>query len=134
MLGNHNLYVTSALRFSDPRFMDAAVTYFNQARRLNFGVQLFQQSYRYLIGANFNQLGQIRNTYRGFSALAAYPFSRFARVELSAGVTRVDQDFLLETYTFGGSTGRPRTSGPLTLPRRAGRWCSTTPSTATSAP
>lgn len=102
MLGNHNLYLTSALRFSDPRFMDASVTYFNQARRLNFGVQLYQQSYRYLIGATFTQLGQIRNTYRGFSVLASYPFSRFARVELSAGATRVDQDFLLETYTFGG--------------------------------
>ena len=102
MLGNHNLYITSALRFSDPRFMDASVTYFNQARRLNFGVQLYQQSYRYLIGANFTQLGQIRNTYRGFNALAAYPFSRFARVELSAGMTRVDQDFLLETYSLSG--------------------------------
>lgn len=101
MLGNNNLFLSTALRFSDPRFMDASLTYFNQGGRLNWGVQVYQQSYNYLTGASFFTLNSIRNTYRGFNTLVSYPFSRFARFEINAGVTRIDQDFVVEDFSSG---------------------------------
>jgi Tol biopolymer transport system component len=100
MLGNHNLYLSTGLQIKSPAHSDFGATYFNQGRRLSYGVQAFQSSLLYTIGANFNSVGYLRNTYRGFNAIAGYPFSRFARLELFGGLTWVDQDVVVETYNF----------------------------------
>ncbi|MCG3117912.1 MAG: Protein TolB [bacterium] len=98
LLGNHNLYLSSAMQIKSPLHSDLGVTYFNQGHRLNYGVQAFQSNLLYTIGANFNSIGYLRNTYRGFNAIAGYPFSRFARIEFFGGLTWVDQDVVVETY------------------------------------
>jgi hypothetical protein len=98
MLGNHNLYLSTAMPIKSPLHSDLGVTYFNQGHRLNYGVQAFQSSLLYTIGATFNSVGYLRNTYRGFNGIAAYPFNRFSRVELFAGLTWVDQDVVQEIY------------------------------------
>ncbi|MCI0693403.1 hypothetical protein L0337_15535 [candidate division KSB1 bacterium] len=100
MLGNHNLYLSTALQIKSPLHSDLGVTYFNQGHRINYGVQVFQSSLLYTIGATFNSVGYLRNTYRGFNAIAAYPFSRFSRVELFGGLIWVDQDLVVDTYNF----------------------------------
>ncbi|HQU71495.1 MAG TPA: peptidase MA family metallohydrolase, partial [Calditrichia bacterium] len=100
MLGNHSLYFSSQLQFQNPLHANASLTYFNQANRTNWGIQAFNLSDQYLYGFSGNQLGFIRNTYRGFNGLVAYPFSRFARVELSGGLTWIDQDEVVETYSY----------------------------------
>lgn len=102
MLGNHNLFVSTATQFNSLLHSDASVTYFNQARRWNWGIQAYNQSNRYLVGAGFRELGFLRNTYRGFNGLVSYPFSRFVRAELTAGQTWVDQDVVVERYRFSG--------------------------------
>jgi outer membrane protein assembly factor BamA len=58
----------------------------------------------YTAFGGFNTLGYLRNTYRGFNAIVAYPFSRFSRVELFGGLTWVDQDVVVETYGFSRVT------------------------------
>jgi Tol biopolymer transport system component len=100
MLGNHNLYFSTAMQVKNPLHSDLGLTYFNQGSRINYGVQAFQSSLLYTIGATFNSVGYLRNTYRGFNAIAAYPFNRFSRVELFGGLTWVDQDVVVETYNF----------------------------------
>jgi len=100
MLGDHNLYLSTALQIKNPLHSDLGATYFNQGRRINYGVQAFQSSLLYAIGATFNSIGYLRNTYRGFNAIAGYPFSRYARVELYGGLTWVDQDEVVDTYGF----------------------------------
>ncbi len=100
MLGNHNLYLSTGLQIRSPLHSDLGATYFNQGHRINYGVQAFQSNLLYTIGATFNSIGYLRNTYRGFNAIAGYPFSRYARVELFGGLTWVDQDIVVDTYGF----------------------------------
>jgi len=100
MLGNHNLYLSTGLQIKNPLHSDFGATYFNQGRRLNYGVQAFQSNLLYTIGATYNAIGYLRNTYRGFNAIAGYPFSRYTRVELYGGLTWVDQDLVVDTYNF----------------------------------
>lgn len=100
MLGNHNLYLSTGMQIRSPLHSDLGATYFNQGHRLNYGVQVFQSNLLYTIGATFNSIGYLRNTYRGFNAIAGYPFSRYARVELYGGLTWVDQDLVVDTYGF----------------------------------
>ncbi len=102
MLGDRNLFFSTGLRFNNPLHSDLSATYFDQGGRLNWGFQAFQSNIEYLNFGSINQLGFIRNTYRGFNGLVAYPFNRFARVELSAGVTWVDQDQVFETFRSSG--------------------------------
>jgi Tol biopolymer transport system component len=100
MLGNHNLYLSTAMQFSNPLHSDLGVLYYNQGHRINYGIQAFQSNVQYTAGATVNSVMYLRNTYRGFNAIAAYPFNRFARFELSGGMTWVDQDLVQETYNF----------------------------------
>ncbi|MGH7595613.1 MAG: peptidase MA family metallohydrolase [bacterium] len=102
MLGNHNLYFATEMQLRNPLHSDLGLTYFNQGSRINYGVQAFQANSLYTIGVGFNALQYLRNTYRGFNAIAAYPFSRFSRVELFAGMTWVDQDVVQEIYNNSG--------------------------------
>ncbi len=96
MLGNQNLLLSTALQFSNPLHSDFGLTYFNQGNRFTYGVQLFQSNYGYTSFVSFNQLGFIRNTFRGANGLISYPFSRFSRVELFGGFTWVDQDGVVQ--------------------------------------
>jgi Tol biopolymer transport system component len=98
MLGNHRLITSVGLRF-DLWNSDLSFAYLNQANRINFGVEAFQVRNAFGAFASFNQLGFIRQTYRGFNAFALYPFSRFARFEVGAGITRVSQDFVIDTFS-----------------------------------
>jgi Tol biopolymer transport system component len=102
MLGNHNLFLSTGLRFNSFLHSDVSATYFNQGGRINYGLQAFQLSNQYAVFGNFFTLGSIRDTYRGFNALIAYPFDRFTRIELSGGLTWVERDLLLETFTPTG--------------------------------
>jgi hypothetical protein len=102
MLGHHNLFLSTGLRFNSFLHSDVSATYFNQGGRINYGLQAFQLSNQYAIFGNFFTLGSIRDTYRGFNALIAYPFDRFTRLELSGGLTWVERDLLLETFTPTG--------------------------------
>lgn len=102
MLGNHQLYLSSGLRFDSFQYADLSATYFSQGKRVNYGLQSFQLNNRYTVFGTFNSLGILRDTYRGFNALVAYPFSRFTRVELSGGFTWLDRNLVVETYTPRG--------------------------------
>jgi outer membrane protein assembly factor BamA len=90
------------MQITNPLHSDLGLTYYNQGHRLNYGVQAFQANLLYAAFAGFNSLGYYRYTYRGFNAIAGYPFSRFVRVELFGGLTWVDYDAVLETYNFSG--------------------------------
>ncbi|MGH7493521.1 MAG: peptidase MA family metallohydrolase [bacterium] len=100
MLGNNSLYLSSAMQFSNPLHTDLGVLYYNQGHRINYGIQAFQSNVQYAAGASQNSLTYLRNTYRGFNAIVAYPFNRFARFELFGGMTWVDQDAVQEIYGF----------------------------------
>jgi Tol biopolymer transport system component len=100
MLGNHYIYFSMATQITNPLYSDWGLTYLNQGHRLNFGIQAFQSGLLYTAFGTYNSVGYLRNTYRGFNAIAAYPFSRFARLELFGGLTWVDQDVVVETYHF----------------------------------
>jgi len=102
MLGNHQFYLSSGLRFDSFQYSDVSATYFSQGKRVNYGLQAFQLNNRYTVFGTFNSLGTLRDTYRGFNALAAYPFSRFTRLELSGGFTWLNRDLVVETYTSRG--------------------------------
>ena len=102
MLGDQNLFLSTELQFSDPRYSDASLTYFNQKNRINWGAQIYQNSFSYLAFGGFNSVGLVRNTFRGFNGLISYPFSRFARLELNGGLTWVNQDLVREQFTRGG--------------------------------
>lgn len=98
MLGNHRFITSVGLRF-DVWNSDLSAAYINQVNRLNFGVEAFQVRNAFVAFATFNQRGFVRRTYRGFNTFALYPFSRFARFEVGAGLTRVEQDFVVDTFT-----------------------------------
>lgn len=102
MLGNHQFYLSSGLRFDSFQYSDVSATYFSQGKRVNYGLQAFQLNNRYTVFGTFTSLGTLRDTYRGFNALAAYPFSRFTRLELSGGFTWLNRDLVVETYTSRG--------------------------------
>lgn len=98
MLGNHNILFGTGFRFTDPLNSDLSLAYYNLGKRLNYGVQLFQSRYAYGTLLTFNAQGFIQQTYRGASVFAQYPFSRFSRVELHAGLAHVDQEHIIEAY------------------------------------
>jgi outer membrane protein assembly factor BamA len=78
----------------------------NQGRRLNYGFEAFQLRNAFGVFAAPNAAGFVTQTYRGVNAFAFYPFSRFSRLELSAGITHVSQDFVVESLDF--TSGRVR--------------------------
>ncbi|MCI0698181.1 DPP IV N-terminal domain-containing protein [candidate division KSB1 bacterium] len=103
MMSNHNFILSLGLT-SDIRNTDVGIGYLNQGRRLNYGFEAFQQRSAYGVFVAPTANGFVTQTYRGVNAFAFYPFSRFSRVELSAGATFVSQDFVVESLNF--SNGR----------------------------
>jgi len=102
MLGDHNVILSTEVSFSDFSSSDFGLTYFNQANRMSWGVQAFQTSNyfsAFLTGPN--SIGFLRNTYRGVNGIAAYPFSRFSRLEFFGGFTWVDQNLVEDNFRGG---------------------------------
>jgi len=105
MMSNHNVIVSLGLT-RDIRNSDLGIGYLNQGRRLGYGFETFQQRSAYGVFAAPNANGFVTQTYRGVSGFAYYPFNRFSRLEVSAGLTHVNQDFVVESLDF--SNGKIR--------------------------
>lgn len=97
VLGDHNLVVTaSSLR----EFRSYAGTYVNLSRRLHYGLSGFDYT-RFFYAAPYGlsqgyysrQGAFATQRYTGALALAEYPLSRERRIEFSAGVVRVKEQF-----------------------------------------
>jgi Tol biopolymer transport system component len=99
MMSNHNFILSLGLT-SDIRNTDIGAGYLNQGHRLNYGFEAFQQRSAFGVFVAPTANGFVTQTYRGVNAFAFYPFSRFSRVELSAGATFVSQDFVVESINF----------------------------------
>ncbi|MGH9934679.1 MAG: hypothetical protein ACREAM_00445, partial [Blastocatellia bacterium] len=96
MMSNHNFILSLGLN-GDIRNTDVGAAYFSQGRRLNYGLEVFQQRNAYGVFIAPTANGFVTQTYRGVNAFAFYPFSRFSRVELSAGATFVNQDYVVQS-------------------------------------
>jgi hypothetical protein len=94
----------------------AQAGYFNQSRRLNWGIVGGQVPY--LSGAFQEGLANVggetayveqsiiyRQTERSAAGLIAYPFNRAQRVEFQAGVTQMSFDQVVDTRAFSLRTG-----------------------------
>ncbi len=114
MLGNHQLGVVASLngRINETFFM---AQYVNLARRLNWAVGFTQQPYFYYEGASVEQgpggeglyIENIRRlVIRQAQAMAAYPFSRFRRIELGASLVNVEDDRRRFVTLFDPSTNQ----------------------------
>jgi hypothetical protein len=122
LLGNHTL--GTAFEFNSGLFGGASVkdlaaqaAYLNQARRWNWGAVGGQLPY--LSGAFGESIGTFdgelallqqeiiyRQTDRSASGLAAYPFNRAARLELTGGFTSISFDQRVRTIVYSLETSR----------------------------
>lgn len=95
MLGNHQyyflLYNTANTRTDFLNSMNAAVTYFNRRKRLNWGLGV----YRFYNEYNDEYYGFVTEQTHGGLALASYPFSRYDRIETALYV----REYSKETIT-----------------------------------
>ena len=97
LLGEQQFNVYAA---SISEYRTMALSYVNLARRLQWGTQLFSQT-QFFFGTPtgmsyglFNRDQAIATTtMRGGTVFGIYPFSRFRRVELSAGVANYHEQF-----------------------------------------
>jgi outer membrane protein assembly factor BamA len=90
----------------------------NQAHRWNWGLEGGQVPYLsggFTSGLSVSPQGEplqidrtiiFRQTERGASAIAAYPFSRARRVEFKGGVSQLSFDQVVRTTTYSLNTGR----------------------------
>jgi hypothetical protein len=94
LLGDHNLYVSASVYGS---LMDSNLffTYANLKRRLNWGASTFQYRNDFAPVAVASEGGTSvlyrSDVHRGVQAFAAYPFSRFRRVEFGVVAAHVDR-------------------------------------------
>jgi Tol biopolymer transport system component/uncharacterized protein YcfJ len=122
MLGNHSL--TTAVQLNSGingnfslKNTAAQAVYFNQARRVNWGIVAGQMPY--LSGgfqsvpgnvqgepAQFDQTIIFRQTEQSVGGIVAYPFNRAQRLELQGGMTRMSFDEIVQTSAFSLVTGR----------------------------
>ncbi len=101
MLGNQNLTVQLGL-VGDLKRSNIGVTYVNLARRLNWGVSVFQQAYS--LGGFFDSFSggtYLSQTFRGASLLGFYPLNSFNRLEGSVEYVNLKEEFL--NVNFYGS-------------------------------
>lgn len=118
VLGNEQIVLSlanDAQRFGN--FWDGwqgGITYWNQARRLHYGVGIFRLTEVYDL-----DLDDIRRERRvGFTGLVRYPFNRFTRVDASI-LVRHASDHRLRS---GGSESVDLVSNFLTLTHDNARW------------
>jgi hypothetical protein len=122
MLGNHNLTTAVQTDTSFGGFSDIAkntagmVSYVNRTRRWNWGTAV--QQVPYLSGGLSSGIGLVngtpalieettivRQTNRALSGVAAYPFNRARRVEITGGFQRVSFDQQVKTRVISPLTG-----------------------------
>lgn len=114
MLGNHQLGIAASLngRLNETFFL---AQYVNLSRRLNWATGVSQQPYFYYNGASVEDGGGGTALYeenirrfvvRQVSAQAAYPFSRFRRVELGISGVNVEDDIRQIVTPFDPRTGQ----------------------------
>lgn len=95
VLNHHNIVLSTNLRRNLSN-TDVGLAYLNQSRRINWGFETFQLNNAYGAFISQTAAGFVKQTYRGANAFVYFPFSRYSRIELSAGATLVDADFVLE--------------------------------------
>jgi hypothetical protein len=99
MAGYWNPFAASVQQYRTTSF-----SYINLSRRLQYALQAFSQTQFYygyqpgvLFGYNYAWLDRDQaiatQTARGATAFAIYPFNRYARIELTAGVLQFSQGF-----------------------------------------
>ncbi len=103
VLNHHNIVLSTNLRRNLSN-TDVGLAYLNQSRRINWGFETFQLNNAYGAFISQTAAGFVKQTYRGVNAFAYLPFSRYSRLEVSAGATFVDADFVVEQLNF--ETGR----------------------------
>jgi Tol biopolymer transport system component len=108
MLGDHNLVTMAQVqgRISD---FAALAAYVNRTSRLNWVVAAQQIPYIWgdifayqdpNTGLYVEEIHRIKQTNRGVSGLAAYPFNRSDRFEVSAGLQQISYDNELKKHGF----------------------------------
>src|SRR5467141_1586467 len=108
MLGDHNLVTMAQLngRLSD---FAALAAYVNRKSRVNWSVAIEQIPYIWgqifagqdpSTGVYVEEIERIKQTNRGFSGVAQYPFNRSDRVEVSAGLQQISYDHELKKHGF----------------------------------
>ena len=95
VLGDHQyyflLYNTADTKTDFLNSMNAAVTYLNRTRRLNWGLGM----YRFYNEYNDDYYGFVTEETFGGLAMASYPFSRFDRMEASLYLRKYRKDTIL---------------------------------------
>lgn len=99
MLGNHHLILAANLRRNLSN-TDAGLTYFNQSRRLNWGVETYQVNNQFGAFVSYDAAGFVQQTYRSVNGFVFFPFSKFSRLELSAGATFVSQSLYVDRIDY----------------------------------
>ena len=107
MLGDHNLVTMAQFqgRISD---FAAATAYLNRKSRLNWAVGVQQIPYIFYgyglyqdpNGVIVEEIQRFKQTSRGLNGVAAYPFNRSDRVEVSAGLQQISYDNELRKHGF----------------------------------
>jgi len=107
MLGDHNLVTMAQFqgRISD---FAAATAYLNRKSRLNWAVGAQQIPYIYYgyalyqdpNGVIVEEIQRFKQTNRGLNGVAAYPFNRSDRVEVSGGLQQISYDNELQKHGF----------------------------------
>src|SRR6266850_713625 len=108
MLGDHNLITMAQFqgRLSD---FAALAAYVNRKSRLNWSVGVQQIPYIWggfaagqdpSTGIYIEEIERFKQTNRGLSGIAAYPFNRSDRLEMSAGLQQISYDHELQKHGF----------------------------------
>jgi outer membrane protein assembly factor BamA len=108
MLGDHNLVTMVQFqgRISD---FAALAAYVNRTRRLNWSVGIEEIPYIWggiaagqdpSTGIYIEEIRRFKQTNRGLSGIALYPFNRSDRVEVSGGVQHISYDDELQKHGF----------------------------------
>ena len=123
MLGDHNLVTMAQFqgRLSD---FAAATAYLNRKSRLTWAVGAQQIPYIYggvfgyqdpNTGLFVEEIQRIKQTNRGLDGVAAYPFNRSDRFEVSAGLQQISYDNELQKHGFN-QDGSPAFDSTIHFP------------------
>ncbi len=99
MLNHHNLIFSANLRRSISN-TDVGLVYLNQSRRIHWGVETYQIKNQFGAFATFDAAGFVNQTYRSLSGFVFFPFSKFSRLEVSAGATFVSQNLFVDRIDY----------------------------------
>jgi len=92
LMGNHNIRIVAS---TVAEFSNFNVVYFNLKRRFNWGASAFDFRDFFLTQESSGNLDRDQiSRVTGLNSFIEYPFSRYYRVEASAGLLENSQDFL----------------------------------------